>query len=128
MEKSCPKLAVGRDKTGMAEPCLTAEERLGDKQSCGQGRAKGVCLLPVSSTRSHSLLQVPITCFQARGEGRRLTILILRCQACEPSIILSGLHIMRWWADVPINLPLQVKKPECREVVIFSGSLHETKV
>lgn len=27
VEKSCPRLAVGRDKTGMAEPWLTVEER-----------------------------------------------------------------------------------------------------
>lgn len=39
-EKSCPRLAVGRDKTGQAEPWLTVEERLGDKQSCSQGKAE----------------------------------------------------------------------------------------
>lgn len=36
---------MGRDKTGPAEPWLTADGRLGEARSCGQGRAKGVRLL-----------------------------------------------------------------------------------
>ena len=47
VEKSCPRLAVGRDKTGLAEPWLTGEERLGDRQSGSQGRAEGTCLPPL---------------------------------------------------------------------------------
>ena len=48
VEKSCPRLAVGRDKAGLAEPWLTGEERLGDRQSSSQGWAEGTCLPPVA--------------------------------------------------------------------------------
>lgn len=50
VEKSCPRLAVGRDKTGLAEPWLTVEERLGDRQSGSRGRAEGTCLPQCASS------------------------------------------------------------------------------
>lgn len=39
---------MGRDKAGQAEPWLTVEERLGDKQSCNQGSVSPSLVAPPS--------------------------------------------------------------------------------
>lgn len=75
VEKSCPRLAVGRDKTGLAEPWLTVEERLGDRQSGSQGRAEGTCLPQCAS--SLSSLSTPtamcsLNSFRDRRRGGKL--------------------------------------------------------
>ena len=67
VEKSCPR------KTGLAEPWRTVGERLGGKQSCGQGRAKGVCppsVVPppsVFTTVPVPMLYALLTFFQGSG-------------------------------------------------------------
>lgn len=66
---------MGRDKTGLAECWLTVEERLGDKQSCSQGRAKGVCFPSVMRPQSSPpaptpMLYVPLKFFQGREQGK----------------------------------------------------------